>query len=491
VSTRLQDLFFQTAKNSGERIAVEELSGKAVTYSGLEKMVREKVAFFHNFSIYKNWKGMRIVICSPKSIETVSLMLAILELGACYIPIDPEMPEERVNEICRNLRPHVFIGTGIVSDSGVNAISERPYLLPDGKLSATFFNEENHSEDLAYILYTSGSTGVPKGVCITHENALAFTDWSLNTFPVNENDRFSSIASFHFDLSVFDIYVSLACGGTVVLIDENTSRNARLLTEILSKKKISVTYATPSLLSLLLNYGKIEKYPFPDLRIVLFAGEVFPVKHLHGLMKNWNNARFFNLYGPTETNVCTWFEIPGKVDETRTEPYPIGKICQQLTGKISDIGELLISGPNVTSGYWKRDDLNAKAFVDIDGKKFYKTGDRVKEDKTGNLVYSGRVDRMIKKRGYRIEPEEIENVLLRMENIIEAAVVGGKDEDGYSLLHAYLSIKNSSEKSIQEIREHCMKYLPAYMIPEQIHFLGSLPKNSNGKIDLKSLEKLT
>ena len=484
MSPRLDDLFFQSAKKSGSQIALETLQGESISYADLEKLVKEKAALLSSNGI---GKGCRVAIMAPKTIPAIAAILAILKTGAAYIPIDIDTPSERLQHILSNLDPHAFIAYAKNFPSDIPCQQQMMSTGTGDGLSITFLTAENHSEDLAYILYTSGSTGPPKGVCITHENARAFTDWCLNTFSFSEKERFSSIAPFHFDLSVFDLYVAFGCGGTILLIDDATIKNARLLGEVLANKKISVIYATPSLLSLLMNFGKITNHDFSFLRIALFAGEVFPVLHLHKLMKTWSGTKFYNLYGPTETNVCTWHEIPRPIDETRTEPYPIGKICPHLEGKITSDGELLITGPNVTNGYWQRIDLNAKAFVEYEGKLFYKTGDRIEENKDHQLVYSGRIDRMIKKRGYRIEPEEIETILLRHSDVLEAAVISGKDPDGYTLLRAFIALLPNAATSAISIKQHCLEFLPAYMVPEQINFLETLPKTSSGKIDLQKL----
>ncbi|CAN5917253.1 N/A [soil metagenome] len=485
MSTRLEDLFFQAAEHSGSNTALETLAGETISYEDLAKLVEKKAAVLSSNGI---GKGCRVAVMAPKTIPAIAAFLAILKTGAAYIPIDIETPVERLQLILRNLDPHAFIAYAKNFPSDIPCQQQMMSTPSEDGLSITFLTAENHTEDLAYILYTSGSTGPPKGVCITHENARAFTDWCLDTFFLSSNDRFSSIAPFHFDLSVFDLYVAFGCGGTILLINDATIKNARLLAEVLANKKISVIYATPSLLSLLLNFGKIEKHNFSYLRLVLFAGEIFPVQYLHKLMNSWSNATFFNLYGPTETNVCTWYEIPQPIDEERNDPYPIGKVCPQLQGKISLEGELLIAGPNVTAGYWQRPDLNENSFIDQDGKQFYKTGDRVEMNENNELVYSGRIDRMIKKRGYRIEPEEIETILLRHPDVLEAVVIAGTDADAYIFLRAFIALRPKTETTAITIKQHCLDLLPAYMIPEQINFLESLPKTTSGKINLKQLE---
>ncbi|HLG04224.1 MAG TPA: AMP-binding protein, partial [Bacteroidia bacterium] len=214
---------------------------------------------------------------------------------------------------------------------------------------------------------------------------------------------------------------------------------------------------------------------------------VFPVNALHQLMDTWPQAKFYNLYGPTETNVCTWYEIPRPYESERIDSYPIGKICSHLEGGMSPEGELLIRGSNVMPGYWQRPELDDISFAIYDEKRYYRTGDRVEMDKNRNYVYTGRLDRMIKKRGYRIEPGEVEVILQHHPDVMEAAVVPAKDEDGHTVLKAVLSVRKGANISVSIIRQYCLPLLPFYMIPERIILQGSLPKTSTGKIDYTQL----
>ena len=268
-------------------------------------------------------------------------------------------------------------------------------------------------DDLAYILYTSGSTGKPKGVMLSHQNALSFIDWCSEVFEPVETDRFSSHAPFHFDLSILDIYVSLKHGATLVLVDEEVGKDPIRLAAWISDKRISVWYSTPSILSFLAQYGRLDQYEFSDLRLLLFAGEVFPIKHLRMLKDLLPRPRYFNLYGPTETNVCTYYEIPATFPADQNKPFPNGKACSHYDGltKIVDEqgqevgsgqpGELIAAGPGVMQGYWNLPEKTANAFlVDSTGQRWYKTGDVVvlefQQRFSGLVVQRGRHQELVR-----------------------------------------------------------------------------------------------
>jgi amino acid adenylation domain-containing protein len=350
------------------------------------------------------------------------------------------------------------------------------------------------------LLYTSGSTGRPKGVMLSHRNARCFVDWCSDVFEPTENDRFSSHAPFHFDLSILDLYVPLKHGATVVLFDESLGKEPARLAEKIAEHQITIWYSAPSILTMLAGQGRLEQHDWRALRIVLFAGEVFPVKHLRAIKSHWPTPRYFNLYGPTETNVCTWYEIPAEIPDDRTEPYPIGKVCAHYCERIVDPegrevpdgaeGELCISGPGVMQGYWNLPEQNRRAFLDdADGTGWYRTGDVVQREPDGNYRFLGRRDRMIKKRGYRVELGEIEAALYRHADVKEAAVVADAQEDG-TRVSAFLSTKENQRLSIIALKQFCVGQLPPYMIPDTFKFLDSLPKTSTDKIDYQRLKEL-
>ena len=251
----------------------------------------------------------------------------------------------------QNELPTLIVLDGTGSGNYLKSALERTE--PDHPTPPASF--ELSPDDLAYILYTSGSTGKPKGVMLSHQNALSFVDWCSEVFEPGEIDRFSSHAPFHFDLSILDIYVSIKHGATLVLVEEEIGKDPIRLAALISDKRISIWYSTPSILSFLAQYGKLDQYEFPDLRLVLFAGEVFPIKHLRMLKDLLPKPRYFNLYGPTETNVCTYFEIPATIPEDQTKPFPIGEACSHYRIRVVDeqgqdvgigqMGELIAGWP--------------------------------------------------------------------------------------------------------------------------------------------------
>jgi len=244
----------------------------------------------------------------------------------------------------------------------------------------------------------------------------------------------------------------------------------------------------------------VDRPGFPAPRLVLFAGEVFPIGSLRRLRTSWPEARMWNLYGPTETNVCTAYPIPEAIPENRDTPYPIGRVCPPLRARVVDpegqdappatVGELVIAGPGVMRGYFGQPELTDAAFLrDADGTRWYRTGDLVCDDGTGCFEFHGRRDRMVKRRGYRIELGEIESTFYRHEGVDRAGVVARSEEVGVSIA-AFVALKPGQKKSIIAMKRHCTMYLPHYMVPDTIMFVDGLPVTSTDKVDYQRLKSL-
>ncbi len=498
------------------RVAIEESDGTAITYQDLHALTGRLRDHLRGRGV---GPGDRVGLCMTKSIDAVAAMFGIMKAGAAYVPCDPNAPparnafiladcqvklalvEERFHagvtrEIAALGAAVPLLAIGAVS--GGAALRSALDAPPPAGAAAVVEDLSPAPDDLAYILYTSGSTGRPKGVMLTHRNAVSFVQWCVETFRPVPDDRFSSHAPFHFDLSILDIYVPLQEGATLVLVAHEIGKDPGTLAAFIAQKRISVWYSAPSILSLMAEMGDLDRLSFPALRHVLFAGEVFPIRHLRRLRQQWPAPRFFNLYGPTETNVCTFHEIPATIPPDRGDPYPIGKTCSHLADRVVDLdgaiasdgaGELCISGPAVTPGYWNREEQTSRAFLpSTDGLRWYRTGDIVARDGNGDYVFHGRRDRMVKKRGYRVELGEIEACLYTHPRLRQAAVVAIETDAGLSI-KAFVCTHDAQRVSIIDLKRHCSEQLPLYMVPDLFAFTDALPTTSTGKVDYEKLKK--
>jgi len=514
----LQEYLIESARRCPDRIAIVEPHSGRITYGEFEKLsdrVRDRL-----FALGVR-RADRVGIAMRKSIDTVAVMYGILKAGAAYVPIDPTAPGSRGAYILAHC------GVGVVCcdaplEQGLRAelakLDASPMFFPidaqSGRrpLSAALDREDsvrgsapvvanvvNREDDIAYILYTSGSTGKPKGVTLTHENAVSFVDWCSEIFQPTPEDRFSSHAPFHFDLSILDVHLCLKHAATLVLVGEEIGKDPVRLAPLIAEERITIWYSAPSILALLAQFGNLSALDCSALRHVLFAGEVFPVKHLRALTRLWPQPRYFNLYGPTETNVCTYHEVTLPVPDERSDPYPIGAVCSHLRGKVigedggpvapGAQGELVIAGRGVMRGYWNLPEQTAAAFlVEPDGTAWYRTGDIVVEGPPSSYVYRGRRDRMVKRRGYRVELGEIESGLYKHTGIKEAAVVATADEEAGTVITAFLSSRDGKPVSTIALKRFCAENLPVYMIPDRFCWQDALPKTSTDKIDYQRLK---
>jgi amino acid adenylation domain-containing protein len=511
--------FVAAARRFPERVAVVEPGYGTITYRELATLsdrLRDRLCALGVRP------GDRVGIYMRKSIDAVAAIYGILKTGAAYVPVDPGAPPARNAYILQNcavkavvmehrfdakLRPElaqlaplpVLLPT---EEAGAGTALRRALDAADAKGAAPPVETADPGPpNLAYILYTSGSTGKPKGVMLSHENGVSYVDWCTEVFEPDENDRFSSHAPFHFDLSILDIHVPLKHGATLVLVGEDVGKDPERLAALIAEQGISVWYSAPSILGLLAQFGKLDRYDYSALRLMLFAGEVFAVKHLRSLCTQLPKPRYFNLYGPTETNVCTFYEVVLPVPEDRVVPYPIGRTCSHLRCKVvdpdgrevrtGDEGELCVTGRGVMQGYWALPEQTARAFLTDDaGTRWYKTGDIVTEALDGNYTYLGRRDRMVKRRGYRVELGEIESALYRHPAIKEAAVVAKPDEELGVKLTAFLSSRDVKRPSLIEMKRFCTEHLPLYMIPDVFSWHEALPKTSTDKTDYQRLKEM-
>ncbi|MGH9244214.1 MAG: amino acid adenylation domain-containing protein [Acidimicrobiales bacterium] len=516
----LGDLLRRAARRHPDGIAVVDRTDET-TYAALDERSDRIARLLADLGVQR---GDRVGLLLDKSASAVAGIYGVLKAGAAYVPIDAQAPAERAAYIAQNcevralltarahagawpiiadrapgmkhlvvldadggdVADHADVGSATVS--GADAVAAQEPMAP---------GVTTIDQDVAYVLYTSGSTGEPKGVTLTHRNAMAFVEWAAAEFAVGPADRLSSHAPFHFDLSIFDLFAAAWGAAPVVLVPHRASLFPIEVARFIRGTDITIWYSVPSILSALTARGGVAQGDFPELRTILFAGEVFPPKYLRALMGLLPDVRFANLYGPTETNVCTWYDVPPLGDDV-TEPVPIGRtVANDETFVVTqdgrraargEVGELYVRGATVMRGYWGDPERTARSLVpDPFAADFadpvYRTGDLVREDADGNLHYLGRRDNQIKSRGYRIELGEIETALNAHPAVHECAVVAVPDELITNSIRAYI-VGPADE---QELIGFCRQRIPKYMIPQQFVWRDVLPKTSTGKIDRLAL----
>jgi amino acid adenylation domain-containing protein len=483
------------AQRWADRVAVVDVDGSELTYTELNQRADRVAGMLASRGVEA---GDRVGVVLPKCAAALCAMFGALKLRAAYVPVDWTAPAARIRTILSDCEVRAVFVHGDRRDLGEGfetvIVPGEDDMFGHPAAGPVTGRDEN---DLAYLLYTSGSTGTPKGVMLTQRNATSFVDWCSEVFDPKPQDCFSSHAPFHFDLSILDVYVSLKHGAKLCLIPEEIGKNPRELARFIAERRISIWYSTPSVLSLLAEFGGLTRLKFPALRMVLFAGEVFPVKHLRQVTELWPAPAYYNLYGPTETNVCTYSRIPVPIPIERTEPYPIGVPCSHCAAVVLDDegetaapgseGLLYIAGPSVFAGYWRRPQETATRFRDIGGVHWYNTGDVVRDEHGDGFIYLGRRDRMVKRRGYRIELGDIESGLYRHPQVREAAAVAMPDADSGVKILAYISWECDDPPSVIALKGFCHDVLPAYMIPDVFRFLEALPRTSTNKLDYQRL----
>ncbi|MDN3259868.1 amino acid adenylation domain-containing protein [Streptomyces sp. CSDS2] len=480
----LHRLVADAARRDPDALAVAA-GPDTVSYGQLDDRADRYAAALRAFGVRP---GDRVVVWGGKTTAAVALMQGALRAGAVYVPVASTNPAGRVATIARDCAAALI---AVDETAAPRAGRERktpgtpaaPLVPLDDLLVAGAGQPvpEPHPArpgDPAYILYTSGSTGTPKGVAISHRNAWAFVSWAVRLLGLRPADRLSNHAPFNFDLSVFDLYGAFAAGASVHLVAPELSYAPAQLADFITAERITVWYSVPSALMLMMRDGGLLDRPRPpDLRACVFAGEPFPLTHVQALRKRWPGVRLFNWYGPTETNVCTSYEV-SDADLARTRPLPIGRAASGATVTLDPPGEgeIVVSGPTVMLGYW-----GAPA---QDGP--YRTGDLGRIGADGELEYVGRIDHMVKVRGQRIEPGEIEAVLGAHDGVAEAAVVvvGSGLE---AALHAVVVPAGRARPGLLDIKAFSAARLPTYMLPDALHLTPTLPLTPNGKVDRPAL----
>jgi L-proline---[L-prolyl-carrier protein] ligase len=461
--------------------------------------------------------GARMAIWTRKGEDFICAIWGALEAGVAYVPLDPSQPSERAAKVLDEARPEVLVVAPDLFEHLPGALPDslRLILFADGNSQSALpglpmpadwlatLPEAQHQpfnpqpDTIATVLFTSGSTGTPKGVQLSHQNLLAFIGWAIDEFELCDTDVIANHASFHFDLSTFDLFASAQVGAAVWPIPTPQQSNIAAISEGLRRHGVTTLYAVPSILTMLARANQLNYETTPSLRRILFAGEVFPITDLQVMAKQVSaDCALYNLYGPTETNVCTWYRLQAQ-DLEANHPVPIGQPLPGQSALILDVetglpvkegekGELVIEGSLVTPGYLNVFDAKIQANHDL-GR--HATGDIVSRI-NGVLIYHGRIDRIVKIQGNRVELGEIEAALSRHPCVRHAAVINIQGPRGSDLVAFIACDADRAVPGKIELLNHLSQQLPRYMLPRHISIMPALPRTSNGKTDLRHLQRM-
>jgi amino acid adenylation domain-containing protein len=485
--TCLHHLFEAQVRRTPEATAVISEQGR-LTYRELDARSNQLARRLRSMGVGPE---SRIGLCVERNPDMLVALLAILKAGGAYVPLDPSYPKERLawlledaqgpallahSHLLSALPPHSIPTVCLDSDADTLA-RESTQPLSDSPLPG----------NLAYLIYTSGSTGRPKGVSISHRNAVAFLHWALSVFQPEELRGVLASTSLNFDLSVFELFAPLACGGGVVL-----ARNALHLAELSTASEVTLLNTVPSAMEQLLRMGALP----PSVCTVNLAGEALPQTLASRVYQVPSIRRLYNLYGPSEDTTYSTFTLvrPG-------EAPPIGRPISNSQAYVLDahlhpvpvgvLGELYLAGEGLARGYLHRPELTAERFLPNpfgpSGSRMYRTGDRVRLRPDGVLEYFGRVDFQVKVRGFRIELGEVESALRSHPSVRDCVLLAREDVPGDKRLVAYVTGRDTQAPSPSLLRAFLKERLPEYMVPSAFVVLPALPLTSNGKVDRKAL----
>jgi amino acid adenylation domain-containing protein len=491
---------------------------RAITYEELNHSSQKFAHFLSQTSIKK---GELFAILSNVLPETIAMMLGCLKEGVVYVPLNIHAPAAWLANIINKanikylLVQDTFLDKALAlkNTCGIERIicinthlsyhSSHPDIISFQSILDQHDPIESHvnllADDLAYILYTSGSTGDPKGIMITHRNAYTFIGWMKDKFSVNTRDRILSRAPLQFDLSVFDIYSTFYAGATLVIKPNDLNEEPESIIKLIEDEYVTIIYTVPSAYIRLLTKANIQNR-MRSLRLALYAGEPFPPNYLNQFMTALPQIQVSNIYGPTETNIVTYHDMTIPPDPIQA--IPLGKPAGDTEIVIVDdelnilppneIGEILVRGGTVFAGYFNQPELTQKRLIQSpfhqQPSMCCRTGDLGKILADGTIMYHGRMDNMVKTRGYRVEMDEVENAISRIDGISQAAVVAKPHQEFSNTLHAYVLVSNTLLTS-DDIMNHLSQLIPKYMLPLTIEIINDMPKTATGKIDRVKLKE--
>ena len=504
----LANYFYDIADKYDNKIAIryEEIY---ISYSELNKLSNRMANYFSSIGI----KAYDVVgIFNTKEPVGYAAMLACLKIGATYTNMDEENPKIRLEKILATCKPKLLVSDHELSEFIVNVAKDLKVELVDSSIDSLFSSFSDINLEIskkivgttpAYIMFTSGSTGMPKGVTISHASVLSFLGWSIEKYKITSEDRFAQVSPMYFDNSVFDFYTALFAGASLIPIKKEITKSPLELVKLIDSMQCTIWFSVPSFLVYLLTMRVLNESTFQSIKTFTFGGEGFPKGELRKLYNLYGDrAKLINVYGPTEgTCICSSYDISEKDFKDMNTLTPLGVINPNFEYMIVDEnmedvelgqkGELFLVGPNVSLGYYNDLDRTSQSFIQNPKIKthkdiVYRCGDVVYE-KDNLLWFSGRIDNQIKHMGYRIELEEIESALNGLEYISQSAVLYERVKVIYGKIIAFVATKENVSEL--QIKNELHNFLPEYMMPNIIEIKEELPKNANGKVDKKALLK--
>ncbi len=432
-----------------------------------------------------------VLLLMDKGPDCVAAMLGAAYAGDFYTPLDPAMPLQRMGLIANVLQPACVVCSEKYREAARHLAGERPVFAAEDiphAIDCLALKEQRRQHidtDLLYVLFTSGSTGVPKGVAITHRSVADFVFWACDALDIGPDDRLGNQAPLYFDNSVLDIYCAIRMGACVHFIPRKYFTFPHKMTAYLQEQRITAIFWVPSALIGVAASGALEQCAPDTLRCVWFCGETMPCKTLNAWKRALPQARFVNMYGPTEiTDVCTFF--PVERDFADEDVLPIGFPCAN-SRIILDEGEICVTGTCLSPGYYNAPEQTARAFVPNPYRQgvteiMYRTGDLGAYNDRGELMFLGRRDGQIKRQGYRIELSEIECALCAHPQVAAGCVL--YDAAAEKILAVY-----AGEAEEKALRAHLKERIPKYMLPDAFIVREQLPLTGNGKIDRIQLKQ--
>ena len=522
------ELLYQTvtsiAETDPDRVAFR-CKGSLLTYGELETQSNR---FARLLLDNGTEKGDRIGVFMPRCVESVVAIYGVFKAGCIFVALDPNQSAGSLQRLVQNCGVRQLVShasrkqviSQLLKSSGSRLISHVIGIDPDEEWSRektdvhfaawqdlNSFDGQTPgvkvtTEDPAYIMYSSGSTGQPKGITHTHRSGLSYSRASIHTYQVTKDDVIANHSPINFDMSTFGYFTSCLAGATTVIVPKAHTKFPRSLTSFVAAEKITIWYSVPLALIQMLLRGGIEEQDFSNLRWIKFGGEPFPSKYLRALMNLVPDCRFSNVYGPAEVNQCSFYHVPSSfASDTSDAPVPIGRVWQASLGRVIDqndrlvekgeVGQLVVHSSTMMHGYWgqpekTRDSLWFERSADGQELTYYRTGDLVREHENGELSFVGRQDRQVKVRGYRVELDEVENAIGSLDAVEEVGVFC-VSRDHSKEIRAAVILRAQFDLDEEAIKKELGNCLSWYSIPAEIRIVSRLPRTSSGKIDRNQL----